>query len=403
MNLPTAFRFARLIDGTGSPPLSEGILRLTPDGFIRSVEVGPPAGGAGDGSVDVTGGGRWTILPGLVDAHDHLCYDVGDEEAQARAHHAMLALIGARNARKVLAAGITTLRDLGEPGGIDRVLQEAIARDLIPGPAVLRSGNCLTPTGGHSWWDCIEVDGPDQVRAAVRRLCRDGVDCIKLMISGGISTPGSEPTQAEFTDVEVAAAIEAAHRKGRRVAAHLHGGPALGPAVAAGLDSVEHGVYLTRADLDRMAEAGTALVVTYGVTVAGAASPDVPASVIDKYRRAADRYLETIAEALRAGVLIALGCDQNHGRLADEIRALLTAGATPLAAIRAATLNGATVCGVASATGSLEPGKRADFIAVEGNPLEDPGAFDRVRLVVKAGRPVAWNGRCLEPGEGWPA
>jgi imidazolonepropionase-like amidohydrolase len=188
--------------------------------------------------------------------------DLGDEHAQALEHDFRNVLRGVRNARRVLSAGITTLRSVGEKKHLEAHLRDAISEGWIPGPRMVICGQFIMRTGGHCWYLGVEADGPDGLRQAVREQIKNGADFIKLMVTGGSSTPGSIPTQSDYTDEEIQAAIEEAHRLGRPVAAHIGGGSGAKAAIEAGIDSIEHGVYLTDEDLSKMADKGIVLCAT---------------------------------------------------------------------------------------------------------------------------------------------
>ncbi len=376
-------RCGTLIDGTGQAPQSKVALLIEDAGTIASVES--------DGnrrplqSSEVMDLSAYTIMPGIVDAHDHLGVDLGKEEEQAHEPDGLTVLRASMVARQVLAAGITTMRYVGDKHHIDMSLKKAIHSGLIPGPRLVVSGEYICKTGGHGWSGGREADGPDGMRKAVRDQIKAGADLIKLMVSGGISTEGSSPLRQELADDEIRAAIDEAHRAGRKVSGHLHGGPAVKVAVEAGIDSIEHGVYLTDADLALLASAGTYLVVTYGVMAFGARADDMPAYLKEKITQACEVYLDTIRRAIKAGVNIAFGGDTYHGHPVEELQALVAAGYSEMDAILAGTKKGAELCGVANRVGTLEKGKWADLIALDGDPLLDISAVGRVKAVVKGG------------------
>ncbi len=330
----------------------------------------------------------WTdymVLPGLIDCHDHLGIDLGDERAQSYDHDAVITLRAVRNARHLLRSGITTLRDVGESRHLDVYWKRAISEGVVEGPRLLIAGEFIMRTGGHGWYGGLEADGEVAVRKAVREQVKWQSDLVKIMITGGVSTEGSSPTMSDYTREEIAAAVDEAHRLGRRIAAHVHGGDGATWAIEAGVDSIEHGVFLTREQLQMMAEKGTFLVVTYGVMKYAAESPGVPAYYREKAAAACQAYMDTLRAARECGVPVAIGGDTYHGDPTAEVQALLGAGYTLKQALAAATLEGARLCGISDLVGSIEVGKMCDLVAFR---REDVFAGDlrQVRGVVKAGK-----------------
>lgn len=329
--------------------------------------------------------GDLCVLPGLIDCHDHLGLDPGDEKAQSLAPLPEICIRGVKNAEKILEAGITTLRDVGEKDFLDVHWKKAIMDGVIPGPHMLISGRPIMRTGGHGWFLGREADGTDEVRKAVREQLKMGVDFIKVMIGGGMTTENSLPTVPEMTQEEILVLVDEAHRAGKKVIAHIHGGVGADIAIYAGVDSIEHGVYLGRGQLESMKDKGIFLVVTYGILRFYAESDEVPAFAKAKVRECIDRYGEVLKMAKEVGVKVAVGADGFHGRPDVELAALCAAGFSTAEALRAVTVNAAELCGVDSAVGTIGPGKRADIVAVAGNPLEDVASLLNVRFVCKAG------------------
>jgi imidazolonepropionase-like amidohydrolase len=209
-----------------------------------------------------------------------------------------------------------------------------------------------------------------------------------MIMSGGLSEINSDPMICGFTQAEVLTAIDEAHRHKRKVSAHIYGGDMGAHAIAAGLDTVEHGVYLKERELSEMARRGTFLVVTYGPIEAAARLPEVPKHHREKAAQALAQYPRTIAMAHRAGVRLAVGSDTMHADIATEVHALIAAGIPPVEAIRAATKNGADLCGLGDRLGTIQSGKLADLVGVVGNPLENADALDKAVFVMLDGRVV---------------
>lgn len=376
-------RCGQLIDGTGTGPQAGLQVWVSDAGRVERITPASVAVPAGVPVVDL---GAYTVMPGLIDCHDHLGIDLGDEHAQSLEPDAWTAIKGIYNAATMIRSGITTVRDVGIKNHVDDSLAQALGGGMFPGPRLVRSGQWLCRTGGHGWYGGREVDGTDDVRRAVREQLKHGVDLIKAMITGGISTPGSSPESMDLSAEEIRVLVEEAHRAGRKVAGHLYGGAALPIAVEAGLDSVEHGALLTRADLELMARHGTFLVITYGVFEVALESPATPAFWKGKMAQLIGQYREVIRTAHEVGVRVAAGSDGVHGRPVLELRALVQGGFTPLQALAAVTKDAADLCGLAADTGTIEPGKWADLVAVDGNPAADVGAVERVRWAMKAGK-----------------
>jgi imidazolonepropionase-like amidohydrolase len=360
------------------------------DGIIQ--EIAPDEA---DGNNDLNV--PFFALPGLVDAHEHVSGDVGDEHAQALSPREMTFLRVARNLAVVLARGVTTVRDVGEITSDGHLWIAALRDHVISGPRVVRSVRFITRSGGHAWYAGHQADGAEGVRRAVRQQVRAGAQFIKFMATGGLSTSGSVPTGSEFTRDEVEALVDEAHRLGRKVAAHAHGGSGADYAIDAGVDSIEHGSSLTHDQLERMADKGTYLVATLGCIVAYAESEDVPLDIREKMAGVIDTYLATMSLARECGVNLAVGTDAVHGRLDWEVALLQSAGYTRREALTAATLGGAAVIGD-SGIGELRPGAAADVIFVDGDPLrEDGSVLCPPRRVLFGGRWVAEDGH-LVPG-----
>lgn len=327
----------------------------------------------------------YVVIPGLIDCHDHLGLETGDEHAQAMEHDFINVLRGVHNARRLLSAGITTLRSVGEKNYMDVYLKDAIEKGWIPGPRLVICCKFIMRTGGHAWYLGREADGPNEIKKAVREQIKHGADAIKLMITGGASTTGSVPTVSDYTEEEIQAAVEEAHRFGKKVAAHVHGGSGARAAIEAGIDSIEHGVYLSEEELALMADKGTYLCITYGVYFAAANSETAPQFMKDRCAEATKQYMTTIKNARKHQVKIVFGGDTYHGDPTAEFKGLIEAGYTPEEALRAGTSNAADLLGMTDKIGSIDIGKYADLVCFKKNPLDDPDAMSNVVQVMKQG------------------
>jgi len=369
-----------LIDCTGAPARHSCVVEVEDD---RIVSVTAGSREVPKAAIDLS---DCTVLPGFVDCHDHLGIDMGDEVAQSKEPFAYTAIKGVRNARDILRKGVTTVRDVGEQEFIDVSWRRAIREGLIEGPNLLISGKFITRTRGHAWFFGNEVDGVDAIRRSVREQLKQHVDWIKLMVSGGSSTPGSVVMMAEYSEAEIAACIDEAHRGGKRVAAHIHGGPGAAWAIRHGVDTIEHGAFLTDDDLKMMADKGTWLVSTAGLIWAILNTPGMPPDYLVKARKSFDCAKSTIGKARRYGVKLAYGGDTYHGHPAVELSLLMEEGFSPIEALQVLTINGATLCDLGDVTGTVEVGKQADIVAVKGEPTKDPMCLEAVRFVMKGGQ-----------------
>lgn len=325
------------------------------------------------------------ILPGFVDAHNHLCFDVGDEVEQIGESLAYQALVGAKNARIAINSGVTLQRDAGEKGYTDFALKRAIMEGKIPGPRLYVAGPSLMRTGGHMWYMGEEVDGEDEVRKGVRRQLRSGVDFIKLFVSGGATSQHTGTLTPEMTKREIEVVIEEAHAAGKRVGAHTHGGIAATWAIEAGVDAVEHGCFFTEVQLNAMRDRGTYLVSTSGIQRAIRDFESNSSFMRSKAGVAYANYHNIIGKAIAMGLRIAIGNDTNHGCIAEEIEFLVKSGASVEDAICSATIVGTTLCERESITGSIEVGKEADLIVFDENPLEKIEVLRNPCWVFRAG------------------
>jgi imidazolonepropionase-like amidohydrolase len=396
--MPVAYRAARIITDAGSGYTLEDGAVVVDGGLIASVG---PAGDLPPG-VRVHDLGDATLLPGLIDAHVHLVWSASAEphEVVNRESSAVTALRCAQNAALHLKAGVTTVRDVGATYGLSVDIARAVEAGILPGPGVVAAGRAIAMTGGHGWFLGREADGPEAVRHAVRSELKAGATCIKLMASGGVYGQAEEPGSPQLTVEEMRAGVEEAHKAGRKVAAHAYSVAAISNALEAGVDSIEHGSFVDRETAERMRERGTCLVPTMSVYAAmSEKGPELGAP--DYVRRKTAEVLEASREAFRlaheVGVKIAAGTDcgapgHPHGTLSRELDLMVEAGATPAQALRYGTSAAADLLGLGDELGTLEPGKRADLLAVAGDPLQDVAALREVRMVVRCGVGVSPGG-----------
>jgi imidazolonepropionase-like amidohydrolase len=412
----------RLFDGTGGP-LRDGVAVLVEDGVIRRVATGPEPCPAGARHIDA---GQRVLLPGLIDAHTHAA---GRVPAVLRGAEGVLPGTAAHflqaELRDYLRRGVTTIRVTGSQGLAPQEARQAMRYGAFRGPRVLTCGKIISATapGGRFYGDMYrEADGPDDMRRAVREQIRAGADFIKVMTTGARSNEMEDPEPLQLTAAELAAVTGEAHRMGFRVAAHAEGLPGCQAAIAAGVDTIEHGMYLHRRPglLTAMAASGTVLVPTlsgyYWMAGAGDADgetdgpgPQMTPMLTELARRNIEEGAASMRAARDGGVKIALGSDVSLGT-GLEIGRMIRHGLTARQALMAATSTAAEALGLAGHIGTVEEGKLADLLIVDGDPLAEPDLLtstSRIWLVLQLGVPVA--GQALEReagGDGrdpWPS
>jgi imidazolonepropionase-like amidohydrolase len=345
-----------------------------------------------------------TVLPGLIDAHTHLTYMTNFGYSALGISIPRQALYGAHSARVTLDAGFTTVRNVGADGYSDVALRDAINAGDVPGPRMLVSGPALSITGGHGDNNLLPfeyhassdgaADGVDGVRHMVRQNVKYGADLIKFMASGGVLSKGDNPQASQYTLEEMKTIVEEAHRLGRKVAAHAHGAQAILWASEAGVDSIEHGSYIDDAAIAEMKKNGTYLVPTLYLMdwfFDNAEKIGTPPEMIAKGHEVMPAARKNIARAFAAGVKVGFGTDAAvypHGLNAHEFAVMVKLGLTPLQAIQAATINDADLLGWSTKVGTIEPGKWADIVAVDGDPLADVTTLEHVKFVMKGGEVV---------------
>jgi len=362
-----------------------------------------PSAPAGARVIDL---GDATLLPGLIDCHVHVDADWNDLSAvePLRRSAADKTLLGLMNAQTYLRRGFTTLRDAGSTDyAYDTVsLRNAFNKGMFDGPRMFVAGVPLSVTGGHGDLNALApdvpmprapniADTPDEIRIAVRRDLRNGADWIKLMASGGVMDVLSDYNMQEFSDEQMRAAVEVAHRAGRRVMAHAEGTAGIAAAVKAGVDTIEHGTVLDEETAKLMAERGTWLVPTLQTFQRGpelGLTQGQEPEMLAKGKAILAHQQPSFDLAMKHHLKIAYGLDDDPQYTTREFQALVKAGLTPLQALQTATVNAAALLQMSNNIGSLEPGHYADVVAVNGDPLKDIGAMEKVVFVMKGGKVI---------------
>ena len=417
----TVIRAGVLIDGTGAAPVRNAVIvvqgeRITAVGTNVAIPKGATV-------IDLSGE---TVLPGFIDAHVHLVgRRIGDgdwQHATVTELPSQMTLLGAAHAQQTLEAGFTTVRIVGAPAFSDIGLRNAIDAGWVVGPRILGAGIALGARGGHcddtagfnpgtfgheAGFEEGVADGVDQARSGVRYVVKYGADVIKICATGGVLSPADSVGLQQYTEAEMRTIVETAAMLQRKVAAHAHGAAGIKAAVRAGVASIEHGSMLDDEAVQLMKQHGTYLVPTLlaGFTVESLATAKaLPPAIAAKALAIAPRIHRSFKLAVDAGVKIALGTDagvMRHGTNAREFALMVKYGMSPMQAIEAGTLSGATLLGRETQVGSLAPGKLADLVAVKGDPLRDITVLQRVDFVMKGGAVFKRNGRVEGRSVAW--
>jgi imidazolonepropionase-like amidohydrolase len=388
MGTVRAIRCGTLFEGTGAPPMRDATLVIE-DGRIAA--AGPTATTAIPPGAERLDLSERFVMPGFVDAHSHISIvpGAGDQIGQLRQPPVPQALRAAANLRRDLAAGTTTMRVMAEENFLDVQVRDAIDAGVIPGPRLLCATRGITASNGHGRAHSA-FDGVDEIRRGVRENFQRGADHVKLFATGGVSSEGTALQSSVYSREEIRAAVEEAHRVGKYAAAHAHGGLGLRLAVEEGVSTIEHGVLTTDDDIALMKERGVWLVCTFSIFMhpTGIEQGDGKSSAImEKVRWARRTVAENFPRHLASGVRLAAGTDSMHGLMHFELATLVRLGLSPHDALIAGTRGGAEACRIDGEVGTVTPGRRADLIAIEGDPLRDIEALQRVRLVIKDGVP----------------
>ncbi|MEW6664449.1 MAG: amidohydrolase family protein [Thermodesulfobacteriota bacterium] len=371
-----------LIDGTGSPPIEGGVILLEGE---RILAVGREKDMDTAGVVRTVDCSAQTLLPGLIDCHNHLSLDPTLDNYLYRMNDSIPELTLRATTTMVvdLESGVTTSRCLGDKGYLDVECRKAVHAGRMPGPRLLIATRGIRAPHGHGFVG-YPFSGIEQIRSAVRENLSAGADLIKVYITGTLRSPKGIPSY--FSKEEIQVVVDEAHRVGTPVATHCIGGIGLEWALETGIDVIEHGYFMNDREFDLLVKAGKWLVMTPSIFFTEARIRTLPPHLIEGHLQQRDEVGQRMCAAIKAGVKYAVGTDGMHGGLAQEMKYLMDFGATANQALMAATCHAARVCGLEDSIGTLQAGKLGDIIGVEGNPLEDIGALKGVKTVISRGR-----------------
>jgi len=393
----TLIRTGHLLDvKTGAEPAAQTII-VTGDRITAIAPTASTPKQSGDTEIDLT---RYTVMPGLIDVHTHLTMTTNfDPYFELSMTPAKEAILGVENAKVTLEAGFTTVRNVGANDYTDVALRDEINAGHIPGPHMQVSGPALGITGGHMDENLLPyefhvhgqavADGIPAVQHQVRENIKYGADLIKIGATGGVLSKGDDPQASQYTLEEMQAIVADAHRLGRKVAAHAHGAQGILWASEAGVDSIEHGSYLNDEGIAMMKKHGTYLVPTAYLIDWVQQYGKLPPLYQQKMKDVSAVEKQNAIKAIKAGVKVALGTDAAvypHGLNAHEVDVYVNQfGMSPLQGIQTGTINAADLMGWTDKIGTIEPGKWADIIAIDGDPLKDVKLLQHVSFVMKSG------------------
>jgi imidazolonepropionase-like amidohydrolase len=375
---------AAVIDGTGSAPVTPGAVLVRGD-VIEA--VGSEALNLAGEGVEKLDCGKQTLLPGLIDCHNHLSLDPTLDNYLHRMTDPLpeLTIRAVRSMEIDLRSGVTTSRYLGDKEFLDVHCRQAQAEGRLTGPRIITATRGLRSAHGHGFVG-YPFGGVENIRQAVRENLSAGADLIKVYLTGTLKSPRGLPEF--YSREEVQTLVDEAHRAGVPVATHCIGGPALRTAVETGIDVIEHGYFITDEEIELLLKSGRWLVMTPSIFFTDERIRTLPANLVDGHFQQREEVQRRLTAAVKAGVKYAAGTDAMHGGLGKELQYLVDFGASPLDALLAATSRAADVCGLADKIGIIAPGYQADILGVDGNPIEDIRAVQHVLTVVQGGNVI---------------
>lgn len=378
---PTLIRGGLLIDGTGDPGIDRGAILIEGE---RILSVGKEEDIRKNPDVRIMDCSDQTLLPGLIDCHNHLSLDPRLENYLHRMADPIpaLTLRACETMQIDLRSGVTTSRCLGDKGFLDVECKKAVAEGRIEGPRLLIATRGIRVSHGHGFVG-YPFDGVDQMRLAVRENLMRGAEVIKFYATGTLKSEGG--IKSYISKEEINVIVEEAHRAGIRTAVHCIGGIGLRWCIEAGVDSIEHGYFISNEEIDLLAKSKSWLVLTPSIFLTDARIKTLPPELIGGHYQQREMATERMAAAIKAGVRFGVGTDGMHGGLAKEIEYLIQMGASESDALNGAMGAAAKLCGLEKEVGTLEPGKLADIIGVEGNPLKDITSIGKIKTVILNG------------------
>lgn len=371
-----------VIDGTGNPPIEGGVIWVEGERILKvgkEEEFKPE-----EAAAQVINCRDQTLLPGLIDCHNHLSLDPTLENYLYRMNDSIpeLTLRATTTMAVDLRSGVTTSRCLGDKGFLDVECKKAVNSGLLTGSRLLVATRGIRAPHGHGFVG-YPFSGVEQIRSVVRENLAAGADLIKIFLTGTLRSPNGIPCY--FSREEIKVVVDEAHRVGVPVTTHCIGGIGLEWALEAGIDTIEHGYFLTDKEIDLLAKSGSWLVMTPSIFFTDSRIQTLPPHLVEGHLQQREEVAQRMRAAIEGGIKFAVGTDGMHGEIAQEIQYLVDFGATPSQALMAATYHAAKVCRLEDRIGTLKPGKYADIIGVTGNPLKDIGALKRVKTVISMG------------------
>jgi imidazolonepropionase-like amidohydrolase len=375
-----------LIESPSAKPIQNGAILI--DGN-HIAAVGHRSDFREDASIQIIDCSDQVLMPGLIDAHNHLSLDGSLEDYLQKMADPIPALTirATKNLCEDLMSGITTIRCLGDKDFLDMECRKAVNSGYIQGPRIITSGKGIRSSAGHGYVG-YPFDGIEAVRMAVRDNISNNADLIKFYVTGTL--PGIDGIPCFFSREEIEVIMQEAQRMGKKTAVHCIGGIGLKWCIEIGVDTIEHGFFLTDDEIEMIKQSKTWLVLTPSFYMSDVRVRALPDPLIEPHLKAKSATVASMRAAIKAGVQFAVGTDGMHGKgaLARETEYLVELGASEQTALRAATCNAAEVCGISHITGTLEPGKEADIVGIQENPLKNIKALKDIRTVIYRGNLV---------------